>query len=31
MTGFFGNIEKETEKNKYFRKVLFTASTSNWW
>ena len=25
MTGFFGNIEKETEKNKYFRKVLYTA------
>lgn len=25
MIGFFGDIEKETEKNKYFRKVLFTA------
>ncbi len=25
MTGYFGHIEKETEKNKYFRKVLFTA------
>jgi mannose-6-phosphate isomerase-like protein (cupin superfamily) len=25
MSGFFGNIEKETEKNKYFRKVLFTG------
>jgi mannose-6-phosphate isomerase-like protein (cupin superfamily) len=25
MTGYFGDIEKETEKNKYFRKVLFTA------
>jgi len=25
MTGYFGNIEKDTEKNKYFRKVLFTG------
>ena len=25
MTGYFGHIEKETEKNKYFRKVLFTG------
>jgi mannose-6-phosphate isomerase-like protein (cupin superfamily) len=25
MTGYFGNIEKETEKNGYFRKVLFTG------
>lgn len=25
MTGFAGNIEKETLKNNYFRKVLFTG------
>jgi len=25
MAGFFGHLEKETEKNKYFRKVLFTG------
>ena len=25
MTGFFGDIEKLTEKNKYFRQVLFTG------
>lgn len=25
MTGYFGHIEKDTEKNKYFRKVLFTG------
>ncbi len=25
MTGFVGNIEKLTEKNKYFRQVLFTG------
>lgn len=25
MTGYFGHIEKETEKNQYFRKVLFTG------
>jgi mannose-6-phosphate isomerase-like protein (cupin superfamily) len=25
MTGFVGNIEKETEKNHYFRQVLFTG------
>lgn len=25
MTGYFGHIEKETEKNKNFRKVLFTG------
>lgn len=25
MTGYFGHIEKETEKNKYFRKVIFTG------
>jgi mannose-6-phosphate isomerase-like protein (cupin superfamily) len=25
MTGFVGNIEKLTEKNNYFRKVLFTG------
>jgi len=25
MTGYVGPIEKETEKNKYFRKVLFTG------
>jgi mannose-6-phosphate isomerase-like protein (cupin superfamily) len=25
MTGYVGPIEKETEKNKYFRKVLYTG------
>lgn len=25
MAGYFGPIEKETEKNKYFRKVLYTG------
>lgn len=25
MSGYFGNIEKETEQNEYFRKVLFTG------
>jgi mannose-6-phosphate isomerase-like protein (cupin superfamily) len=25
MTGYFGHIEKDTEKNKNFRKVLFTG------
>ena len=25
MTGYFGNIEKDTEKNNNFRKVLFTG------
>lgn len=25
MTGYFGHIEKESEKNKYFRKVMFTG------
>src|SRR5512136_643480 len=25
MTGYVGPIEKDTEKNKYFRKVLFTG------
>jgi mannose-6-phosphate isomerase-like protein (cupin superfamily) len=25
MTGYFGHIEKETEKNNFFRKVLFTG------
>jgi mannose-6-phosphate isomerase-like protein (cupin superfamily) len=25
MTGYFDNIEKDTEKNKYFRKVLYTG------
>jgi len=25
MTGYFGSIEKETVKNNYFRKVLFTG------
>jgi mannose-6-phosphate isomerase-like protein (cupin superfamily) len=25
MTGYVGHIEKETEKNNYFRKVLFTG------
>ena len=25
MTGYVGNIEKETEKNKYFRKVMYTG------
>lgn len=25
MTGYFGNIEKDTENNNYFRKVLFTG------
>jgi mannose-6-phosphate isomerase-like protein (cupin superfamily) len=25
MTGFVGNIESKTEKNKYFRQVLFTS------
>jgi mannose-6-phosphate isomerase-like protein (cupin superfamily) len=25
MTGYFGDIEKETLKNNYFRKVLFTG------
>jgi len=25
MTGFVGNIEKKTEKNKYFRQVLYTG------
>lgn len=25
MTGYVGNIEKETEKNKFFRKVLYTG------
>jgi mannose-6-phosphate isomerase-like protein (cupin superfamily) len=25
MTGYVGNIEKETEENRYFRKVLYTG------
>lgn len=25
MTGYVGNIEKETEKNRFFRKVLYTG------
>jgi mannose-6-phosphate isomerase-like protein (cupin superfamily) len=25
MTGYFGQIEKDTEKNTYFRKVLYTG------
>lgn len=25
MTGYFGHIEKDTEKNTYFRKVLYTG------
>lgn len=25
MTGYFGSIEQETEKNNYFRKVLYTG------
>ncbi|MEK6968563.1 MAG: hypothetical protein AABX51_08105 [Nanoarchaeota archaeon] len=25
MTGYFGHIEKQTEKNDYFRQVLFTG------
>jgi len=28
MTGYFGPIEKLTEKNNYFRKVLFTGKNS---
>lgn len=28
MKGYVGNIEEETIKNKYFRKVLFTAPNS---
>jgi mannose-6-phosphate isomerase-like protein (cupin superfamily) len=26
MTGYFGPIEKDTEKNTYFRKVMFTGN-----
>lgn len=28
MKGYVGNIEEETEKNKYFRKVIFTGPKS---
>jgi len=28
MTGYFGSIEKQTLKNKYFRQVLFTGKHS---
>jgi mannose-6-phosphate isomerase-like protein (cupin superfamily) len=28
MTGYVGNIEKETEKNNYFRKILFTGKNA---